>query len=92
MLRLVCDYSISSLRQEDCLLMYAHIYMCLCARVSVREVSSALSPLHTPVHEIPKAQLYGPGDIMSYSSSVVKNRFFCCSGAVFWFNASYVKM
>lgn len=65
MLLLVCDYSIRSLRQEDCLLMYIHIYVCLYASVSVRDISSILSPSRTPVHEFPKAQLYGPRDSMS---------------------------
>lgn len=83
MLHLVCDYSVSFLGQEDYLLMYTHIYVCLCACVSLHDISSVLSPLHAPVHELPKAQQYGPGDSMSYSSSVIKIDFFIAQGLYF---------
>lgn len=63
--------------------MYTHLYLCLYACVSVRDISSILSPLHTPVHEFPKMKLYGPGDSMSNSSSVTKIAFFIAEGLYF---------
>lgn len=63
--------------------MYTHIYVCLCACVSVRDSSSVLSPLHTPVHEFPKVQLYCPSDSTSYSSSVINIAFFIAQGLFF---------
>lgn len=52
----------------------------MCACVSVCRISSILSPLHTPVYEFPKAELYGPGDSMSYGSSGIKPAFFVTHG------------
>lgn len=49
--------------------MYTHIYVCLCACVSVRDISPVVSYSHTPVHEFPKAQLRGHSDSMCYSST-----------------------
>lgn len=44
--------------------------MCLCAYVSVRDISPVVSYSYTPVHEFPKAQLRGRSDSTCYSSAV----------------------
>lgn len=52
----------------------------MCACVSVCGISPVSSPLHTPVHEFPKAELYGPDGSRSYGSSVIKPAFFVTHG------------